>query len=305
MSKIAFAIHGGAGTGLINEDNPKEQQRITTRLEILKTTLQNGWQTLQEGKTALDVVMQAVMALEDFEGFNAGRGSVLTSAGTVEMDASIMEGQQRRAGAVAAVRHVKNPIQAARIVMEHSPHVLMVDTGADHFCQQQGAITEPPSYFITEHRLQQLQYAQQAGGAVQDIEPLGTVGAVACDKYGNLAAATSTGGKINQLPGRVGDSPIIGAGTWADNNTCALSATGDGEILIRCAFAHRVHSALLYQTRDLHHACQHALSELGQFSGQAGCIAVDGKGNLAVLFNTPGMYRGWIESNGQWQVALA
>ncbi|MGB6977510.1 MAG: isoaspartyl peptidase/L-asparaginase [Gammaproteobacteria bacterium] len=303
MSKIAFAIHGGAGAGVINEDNPKEQQRITARLEVLKTTLQNGWQALQQGKTAVDVVMQAVMALEDFEEFNAGRGSVLTSAGTVEMDASIMEGEQRRAGAVAAVRHVKNPIQAARIVMEHSPHVLMVNTGADTFCQQQGAATEALSYFITEHRQQQLRHAQQSG-LVQDIEPLGTVGAVACDEYGNLAAATSTGGKINQLPGRVGDSPIIGAGTWADNNTCALSATGDGEILIRCAFAHRVHSALLYQTQNLHHACQHALAELGQLGGQAGCIAVDSKGNLAILFNTPGMYRAWIDSDGQWQVAL-
>jgi beta-aspartyl-peptidase (threonine type) len=303
MSKIALAIHGGVGAGIVDQHNQKEQQRIAARLEVLQTTLRHGSQALQKGETALDVVMQMVMILEDFEGFNAGRGSVLTSAETVEMDASIMEGQQRRAGAVAAVKQLKNPIHAARIVMEHSPHVLMVDTGADHFCQQNGAIIAEPSYFITEHRRAQLRQAQQSH-LVQDIEPLGTVGAVACDQQGNLAAATSTGGKINQLPGRVGDSPIIGAGTWADNNTCAVSATGDGELLIRCAFAHRVHDALLYQTQDLHQACQSALTELGQLNGQAGCIAVDRYGNVAVLFNTPGMYRAWIDTDGQWQIAL-
>jgi beta-aspartyl-peptidase (threonine type) len=303
MSKIAFAIHGGVGAGITDKQNPAEQQRIVARLEVLKNTLQSGWQALQKGQTATEVVMQAVMALENFEGFNAGRGSVLTSAGSVEMDAAIMEGEKRQAGGVAAVSQVKNPIHAARIVMEQSPHVLMVSKGADNFCQQHGAVTELPGYFITKHRQHQLLQAQQTG-AVQDIEPLGTVGAVACDASGNLAAATSTGGKINQLPGRVGDSPIIGAGTWADNTTCAISATGDGEMLMRCAFAHTVHDALLYQKQDLHHACHHALAELQQLGGQAGCIAVDTRGNLAVLFTTPGMYRAWMDNNEEWQVAL-
>lgn len=300
MTKPLLAIHAGAGNFNIQKTN---QTELAQHLKTLQQVVKDGYQALQSGVSALDVVEQAVIALENYPGFNAGRGSVLTSAGTVEMDASIMDGNNRKAGAVAVVKRVKNPVSGARAVMTRSHHVMLVGEGADEFCEQQHLSMEDNEYFIVEARRKQLQQAQTLG-QVQDIDALGTVGAVAYDKQGHLAAATSTGGKANQLPGRVGDSPIIGAGVWADNQTCAISGTGDGEIFIRTCFAHNIHSQLLLKNADLKTACEIALKNVAQLNGEGGCIAIDRNGKLIIMFNTSGMFRGWIDEIGVAQAAV-
>lgn len=289
-----MAIHAGAGNIVIT---PENRDKITERLDILRAILHTANQELQQGAAAIDVVQHAVMELENNSHFNAGRGSVLTAVGEVEMDAAIMEGQFTRAGAIAAVKHVKNPVGGARTIMEKSPHLLLVGAEADNFCLQQGLIMEDLNYFIVPERVAQWSRAQRAG-SVEDIDALGTVGAVARDVLGHLAAATSTGGKANQLPGRVGDSPIVGAGTWANHETCAVSATGDGEIFIRCVFAHTIHSQML-AGKNLAEACEFALEQVAKLKGEGGCIAIGNSGSAIIKFNTPGMFRAWIDETGR------
>jgi isoaspartyl peptidase/L-asparaginase-like protein (Ntn-hydrolase superfamily) len=262
-----------------------------------------GYQALQRGAGSLDAVELAVRLLEDDALFNAGRGSVLTACGTVEMDAAIMDGKNRRAGAVAAVTTIKNPIGAARAVMETSPHVLLAGSGAETFAAEQGLEKADPGYFITPRREEQLRKARMPTALPlnpKEDQPgaVGTVGAVARDMKGHLAAATSTGGMTNKLPGRVGDSPLIGSGTWADDETCAVSCTGDGELFIRTVFAHEVHTLLRFTDMDLRQACKTALKQLETLGGSGGCIAVDARGNVVLALNTPGMYRAWIGMDG-------
>jgi beta-aspartyl-peptidase (threonine type) len=215
-----------------------------------------------------------------------------------------MDGRSRAAGGVAAVMHIKNPISGARAVMEYSQHVLLAGVNAEHFCKKQQIELADHNYFITANRKKQLQQMQAEGHAL-DLDSLGTVGAVACDSYGNLAAATSTGGKANKIPGRVGDSPIIGAGVWADNKTCAISATGDGEIFIRSVFAHEIAALITYKNLDLKSACEAALQQVAALGGEGGCIAIDKNGEVVMAFNTPGMYRAWINHEGVAEASIA
>lgn len=301
-NKLALAIHGGAGKISRHETDP---ERLKNSLAVLDKILVSGYQALVTGAPALDVVMQAVMQLEDAQCFNAGHGSVLTSAGHVEMDAAIMEGKTRLAGAVAAVEHIKNPVRGARAVMDHSDHLLLTGVGAEYFCQRQGVELAEPSYFVTPHRLRQLHRFQQAQvPEVGEDFSLDTVGAVALDLEGHVAAATSTGGKMNKLPGRVGDAPIVGAGTWADDATCAVSITGDGEAIMRCALAHEIDALLRHRNLDLQQACEQAMQRLNEIGGKAGCIAVNKIGEVVLIFNTEAMYRGWVNQEGSTQVAV-
>lgn len=300
MPKPTLLIHAGAGNIQINSAN---QEVVTQHLQQLKKIITDNYQMLLSGKTALDVVEQAVMDLENYEGFNAGRGAVLNSDGIAELDAAIMNGANRAAGAVAAVQRVKNPVSGARAVMEYSQHVLLAGNNADRFCERHRLVMAEPDYFITQARKKQLEQAMNQGH-VQDLDSLGTVGAVAFDIYGNLAAATSTGGKANKIPGRVGDSPIVGAGTWADNATCAVSGTGDGEIFIRCVFAHQIDVLIRYQEMDLQAACEQALTQVANLNGEGGCIAIDKNGEIAMAFNTAGMYRGWVDKEGTAHTAI-
>lgn len=300
IDKIRILIHGGAGTIHIEEDN---KTFIEQNLKSLKKIIENNYKNLLAGAPALQVAEQAVIELEDCEGFNAGRGSVLNSDGVAELDAAIMDGRTHAAGAVAAVQKIKNPITGARVIMEYSQHVMLAGPNADRFCEQHNVVTAPPEYFITLDRLQQLAKARQEGH-VQDVDALGTVGAVVRDVRGNLAAATSTGGKANKTPGRVGDTPIIGAGTWADNKTCAVSATGDGEFFIRTAFAHSIAAMLTYKNESIESAAKQMLEEVAILGGEGGCIVIDHLGNYAMPYNTLGMYRGWLDENGNAQSAV-
>src|SRR6266567_1259653 len=250
---FVLVIHGGAGV-LSREQMTSEKE--TEYRAVLKTALQTGYNLLKAGGASIEAVSAAIKVLEDSPLFNAGRGAVLNSAGEVELDAAIMNGATRKAGAIAAVRHIKNPIELARLVMERSPHVLLVGEGAEAFAREHGVTPAPQDYFITEPRKQQLERIQlelKSGAKPRSIwrqeraaDRLGTVGAVALDIHGNLAAGASTGGIANKQPGRVGDSPIIGAGTYADNATCAVSATGHGEFFIRAVVAHDISALMEY-----------------------------------------------------------
>jgi beta-aspartyl-peptidase (threonine type) len=249
------------------------------------------------------------MALEDEPLFNAGRGAVYTSAGKQEMDAAVMDGRDRSAGAVAGICGPRNPVLAARAVMEHSGHVLLIGESAMEFCRKQGLAFEEPSYFFTEQRWNALQetLAMRKSGADDQDESRkhGTVGAVARDRHGNLAAATSTGGMTAKSPGRVGDSPVIGAGTWADNETCAISATGHGEIFIRYAAAHEVASRMRYAGQSLDEASRAVVIDvLAPAGGSGGIIAVDHAGNVSLPFNCSGMYRGVVRGDGKVLTAI-
>jgi beta-aspartyl-peptidase (threonine type) len=264
---------------------------------------------LEKGGTSLDAVVAAVKVLEDSPLFNAGKGAVFNHEGINELDASIMDGATERAGAVAGVRHVKNPIELARLVMDRSPHVMLAGEGAEEFALEQGMQLVPGTYFFTERRWQQLEETQKAERTAslgkEDIGFFSTVGAVARDKDGNLAAATSTGGMTNKRWGRVGDSPIIGAGTYADNDSCAVSATGSGEYFIRAVVAHeicaRVRLAGVSAAKAAHDVIQGKLKEIG---GDGGVIVVDRDGALALEFNTEGMFRGTRDSKGRREVAI-
>ncbi|MCC7308841.1 MAG: isoaspartyl peptidase/L-asparaginase [Acidobacteria bacterium] len=295
MSKIALAIHGGAGTILRSAMTPELEAEYRRGLEA---ALKGGWDVLQNHGSALDSVEAAVVSLEDFPLFNAGRGSVFTHEGTNEMDACIMDGRKPEAGAVTLVKNIKNPIKLARLVMEKTEHVLLAGEGAKQFAEQNGLVSEPDEYFFTEHRWLQLQEALASGRVQLDHsapKPIGTVGAVACDSRGDLAAATSTGGMTNKKFGRIGDTPIIGAGTYADN-ICAVSCTGHGEYFMRSVTAYDVAARMKYKGLSLADAASEAIEHLTAIKGEGGLIAIDADGNISQPFNCEGMYRGWVTS---------
>jgi beta-aspartyl-peptidase (threonine type) len=309
-SRVALAVHGGAGTIERSKITPEREREYRAGIE---NALRAGSTVLHRGGAALDAVEAAVRVLEDDLHFNAGKGSVFTSAGTNEMDAAIMDGKARHAGAVAGVQHVRNPIVLARAVMEKSKHVFLIGSGAEEFAKQNGIELVDAKYFFTQDRwdaLQKVKAAERGGGSgdkkfmISDADRHGTVGAVALDASGNLAAATSTGGTTNKLPGRVGDSPVIGAGTFADNNTCAVSCTGDGEFFIRAAVAHEISALIEDRGASLREAAESALADSQKLGGSGGLIAVDKKGNVALPFNTSGMYRGFVAEDGTFVVDI-
>jgi beta-aspartyl-peptidase (threonine type) len=309
-NKFGLVIHGGAGT--------MERGKMTEAIEReyrdgLERSLKAGFEILRRGGSSLDAIEVAVRVLEDDSHFNAGRGSDFTSAGTNELDASIMDGATLKAGAVASVKNVRNPISLARLVMERSPHVMLVGAGAETFAKENGVELVDQKYFFTQERwdsLQKIKEAAKQGGEVEkesivsDQDRHGTVGAVALDQNGNLAAATSTGGTTNKRPGRIGDSPIIGAGTYASNATCAVSGTGDGEYFIRAAVAYDVSALMDYRGMKLAEAAETVLEKVAKLGGTGGVIAIDHDGNMARPFNSSGMYRGHVAQDGKLVVAI-
>ena len=324
MKNISIAIHGGAGTILRSSMTPEKENAYKNALQ---EALDTGYALLDSGATAVDAVEKAVTILEDCPLFNAGKGAVFTAEGTHELDASIMEGKSLFAGAVAMVTGVKNPVQLARLVMEKSGHVFLAGQGAEHFARKMKCAFETPAYFHDDFRFQQWQAIQGTDEfkmdhddnnslAEQDNKPneqsngpndqkFGTVGAVALDQYGNLAAATSTGGMTNKKFGRVGDSPMIGAGNYANNHTCAVSCTGSGEFFIRAVVAYDVSCLMEYKGLSLKEACREVIQHrLKQIEGDGGLIAVDGQGNICLEFNTEGMYRGQKSANGLNEVLI-
>ncbi len=291
---ISLALHGGAGTIDRRQMTPEKEARYRATLQ---NALETGYKILQSAQSALDAVEAAVKILEDSPLFNAGKGSVFTNAGTHEMDASIMEGKNLMAGAVAGIQSVRNPISLSRLVMEKSEHVLLAGEGAIEFAKSQNVDFAEDDYFYDELRFQQLQQAKKSGVTQLDHSPLdekkyGTVGAVACDQHGNLAAATSTGGMTNKKFGRVGDSPIIGAGNYANNKTCAVSCTGSGEFFLRAVVAYDVSCLMEFKGFSLEMACEEVIhNRLKKIGGDGGLVAVDAAGNVSLPFNTSGMYR--------------
>jgi L-asparaginase / beta-aspartyl-peptidase len=359
VNKIALAIHGGAGTILRSAMTPELEAEYRSGLQ---TALRAGWEILDRGGSSMDAVEAAVVCLEDFPLFNAGRGSVFTHDGKNEMDAAIMDGERLRAGAVAFVRNVKNPIKLARLVMGHTEHILLAGEGANQFAKQMGVEMADDVYFFTEHRYEQLIRAREEGviqldhtaeeqeiieeaaahppagvlstaetlagvSAVSSLQvskgpadngtngdstgpvvtkkpkPLGTVGAVACDSSGHLAAATSTGGMTNKKFGRIGDSSLIGLGTYADD-TCAVSCTGHGEFFMLGVTAFDVAARMKYKNLPLEDAANETIARLTSIGGEGGLIAVDAHGNFVLPFNSDGMYRGCVGPEGAVQVDI-
>jgi beta-aspartyl-peptidase (threonine type) len=292
--EYAIVIHGGAGT--ISRDRLTPEQDSAYRAS-LNEALDIGSKILADGGTALDAVTQTIQYLEENPLFNAGRGAVLTSEGTAELDASIMDGKDRSAGAVGGVKNQRSPIAAARAVMENSPHVFMAGRGAEQFALEQGLDTVANDYFITDRRwkqFQRMQSSQQGFLQIDEPQKFGTVGCAALDKSGHLAAGTSTGGMMNKRYGRIGDSPVIGAGTYADDATCAVSCTGHGEFFIRYAVAHDLSARMAYGGQSLEEAANAIIQErLKEIGANGGLIALDAQGNIAMPFNTEGMYRGY------------
>ena len=281
---------------------PAREKRYRAGLE---RALKRGHDVLAHGGTSLDAVTAAVVALEDSPLFNAGRGAVFNAKGDHELDAAVMDGAQRRAGAVAAVRRAKNPVLLARAVMEKTRHVMLAGREADVFARKAGLEIVEPDYFSTPARRAALERARARPVAPKSAaDRHGTVGAVALDAHGNLAAATYTGGFTNKLPGRVGDTPVIGAGTYADNRACAVSGTGDGEYFIRAVLASNVAARMRYLRESLDEAAQAALDEMAALGGTGGLVAVDAQGNIAMPFNTEGMYRGAIGADGRMQIGI-
>jgi len=275
----------------------------------IENALRAGWEILQRGGSSLDATEAAVRVFEDDPLFNAGKGSVFNADGINEMDAAIMDGKTLRAGAVANVQHVKNPILLARLVMEKSPHVMMAGEGAEAFAKDHGIELVDAKYFFTQERwdaLQKAKAAEKAGANgdkkfyLSDQDLHGTVGAVALDRNGNLAAATSTGGKTAKLPGRIGDTPVIGAGTYASNSTCAVSGTGDGEFFIMATVGSEVSALMEYRRKTLQEASVAAIDKVAKLGGTGGLIAIDKNGNISLPFNTSGMYRGYVDPNGKF-----
>ncbi len=322
IRKIALAIHGGAGTIL--------KSQMTRGLEneyraSLKAALEIGWEILKNGGNALDAVEAAVVSLENAPLFNAGKGAVFTHDEKNEMDAAIMDGENLSAGAVAFVKNVKNPIKLARLVMEQTEHILFAGIGANEFAKEMKVEFEPDEYFFTDFRYQQLISAREKGIVELDHTPekvqgskfkvqslpdlksktrnpkskMGTVGAAACDFLGNVAAATSTGGMTNKKFGRIGDTPIIGAGTFADNRTCAVSCTGHGEFFMKAVAAYDVACRMKYKNQSLTEAASGTIEDLFELGGEGGLVAVDALGNVALPFNCEGMYRAFITSDGE------
>lgn len=289
--KYGIVIHGGAGTILKSNMTPEKETAYST---ALNEALQIGYKILESGGKSLDAVEAAIVFMEDSPLFNAGKGAVLTEKGGAELDASIMDGSTLMAGAVAGVKHVKNPIKLARLVMEKSPHVMLIGVGAEEFGKENGLKMVDPGYFITKERWEQYQKLIKYEENKKKAEKHGTVGAVALDKSGNLAAATSTGGMMMKKFGRVGDSPIIGAGTYANNNTCAVSATGYGEYFIRIGVAKDISALMEYKDYTLNKAAEEVIAKVGKLGGDGGVICIDKNGNVAMPFNTSGMYRGYL-----------
>jgi len=295
-TNFGLVIHGGAGTISRDKLTPEQEQTYRAKLE---QALRIGYAVLVAGGTSLDAVEKTIVILEDSPLFNAGKGAVFASNGTNELDASIMDGNTLQAGAVSGVKQIKNPIKAARLVMDNSPHVLFYGDGAETFARGQGLEFVDQSYFYTERRWQSLQKAQ-AKEQQTEPEKHGTVGVVALDKSGNLAAGTSTGGLTNKRFGRIGDSPIIGAGTYADNRTCAVSATGTGEYFMRTVCGYAISAQMEFGGVSLQTAAENVIhNEIGRLGGTGGVIGIDKGGNITIVFNTPGMYRGYMLSDGQ------
>ncbi len=313
MQRYTLTIHGGAGT-ILKADMTPELERAYA--EGLRIALEAGFAVLEEGGTAVNSVKAALVVLEDNILFNAGRGSVFTKKGVQEMDAAIMDGLDLSAGAVSGVRNVRNPIELAAEVMRNSNHVFLSGKGANDFAIKQGIKLEPDEYFFSQFRYDQWKAIRDSDNysldhTNQDIEELmrdrkfGTIGAAACDKNGNIAAATSTGGMTNKKYGRIGDSPLIGCGTYANNKTCAISCTGHGEMFIRAVAAYDVSCLMEYKNMSLEEAMNHVVNEkLVSFGGEGGMIGVDAKGNFAMLFNSTGMYRAVKTSEDFQHVAI-
>lgn len=306
----SIAIHGGAGgvpAEIFARDGGASYKASLARV------LDASFEILEGGGSSLDAVTAAVRSLEDNPLFNAGHGAALTREGWAELDAAVMDGKDQRAGAVASVRHIRNPVDLARRVMEKSRHVLLVSTGAEEFALEEGIPLVANLYFRTEERRFQLRSEQQ-GQSVSDLMPApataligsqGTVGAVALDKHGNLAAATSTGGMTNKRQGRVGDSPIIGAGTYAKNGVCAVSATGHGEYFIRAVAAHHIACGVEYRNLTLEAAVRDLIhSRIPALGGSGGVIAVGPRGEIVMDFNTEGMFRGARDATGRREIAV-
>ena len=334
MKKIALAIHGGAGTIL--------KSQMTQALEdeyraSLRAALEIGWEILKNGGNSLDAVEETVVALENVPLFNAGKGAVFTHDEKNEMDAAIMDGKNLSAGAIAFVQNVKNPIKLARLVMERTEHILLAGVGANEFAREMKVEFEPNEYFFTDFRFEQLLSARAKGiveldHTAEEIKSLnskvsslksenqssskrkakvhnpkskmGTVGAAACDFLGNVAAATSTGGMTNKKFGRIGDTPIIGAGTFADNATCAVSCTGHGEFFMKTVAAYDVACRMKYKNMSLNEAASGTIEALFELGGEGGLVAVDALGNVALPFNCEGMYRAFITSDGEPMIEI-
>jgi beta-aspartyl-peptidase (threonine type) len=299
-----LVIHGGAGAGIKKGNFTESEEKAY--LEALQQALKIGYDILEKGGTSLEAVEKTIIFLEDNPLFNAGKGSVLNAQGKPELDASIMDGKTLKAGAVAGVTTIKNPISAAKCVMEKSPHVMMIGKGAETFAKNNQLTMVKPEYFITEKVLQSWKKSQEQNkkSSIDIPSKYGTVGCVALDKYGNLAAGTSTGGMMNKRYGRVGDSPIIGAGTYADNNTCAVSATGHGEYYIRSTAAFRISALMQMKGLSVQDATQQTMDFIGQLGGTGGLIALDKNGNIYMTFNTEGMFRGYINAQKKMEVSM-
>ena len=313
MKPFSIVIHGGAGTILKSDMTPELEEAYIIALE---EGLNAGYAVLEQGGTATNAVKAAVVVLEDNLLFNAGRGSVFTKKGLQEMDAAIMDGQTLEAGAVAAIRNVRNPIELAAEVMLNSNHVFLSGKGANDFAIKQGIKLEPDEYFFSQFRYDQwkemrdsdnysLDHTHQGLEELMKDKKFGTVGAAACDMYGNIAAATSTGGMTNKKYGRIGDSPIIGAGTYADNKTCAISCTGHGEPFIRAVAAHSVSCLMEYKGVSLQEAMNEVVHhKLVEMQGEGGMIGVDAQGNTVMCFNSAGMYRAMKNSEGEMVIGI-
>jgi beta-aspartyl-peptidase (threonine type) len=313
MSKFTIVIHGGAGT-ILKEDMTPDLEKAYT--EGLKTAMDTGYAVLEEEGSAVNAIKAALVILEDNVLFNAGRGSVFTKKGVQEMDAAIMDGSTLDAGSVAGVRNVRNPIELASEVMRNSNHVFLSGKGANDFAIKQGVKLEPDEYFFSQFRYDQwkeirdsdnysLDHTHQRLEELMKDKKFGTVGAVACDIKGNIAAATSTGGMTNKKYGRIGDSPLIGCGTYANNKTCGISCTGHGEMFIRAVAAYDVSCLMEYKGCTLQEAMDIVVSEkLMKIHGEGGMIGVDAKGNAAMVFNSAGMYRAMRSNDGKEEVAL-
>ena len=313
MGRFTMVIHGGAGTIRKQEMTPELEKAY---LQALKDALNAGYAVLEKDGSAVNAAKAAVVVMEDNMLFNAGRGSVFTKKGIQEMDAAVMDGATLKAGAVAGVRSVRNPVELAAEVMRHSDHVFLSGKGANDFAIRQGIKLEPDEYFFSQFRYDQWKSIRDSDNYSLDHtheEPVdqlkerkfGTVGAVACDRHGNIAAATSTGGMTNKKYGRIGDTPVIGGGTYANNKTCAVSCTGHGEVFIRAVAAYDVSCLMEYKNLSLQQACEEVvLNKLVKMEGEGGLIAVESEGNAAMVFNSDGMYRGVRMSDGLYEVAI-
>ncbi len=304
-SEFGIAVHGGAGTIRPSMMTPEKEKGYKAGLE---EALKAGNDVLNSGGLALDAVHAAVISLENCPLFNAGKGSVFTHEGTHEMDASIMRGDTLEAGACAGVRGVRNPIVLARTIMEKSEHVMLCRDGAEDFARLNNVLFEDEKYFHDDFRYNQWKEARENDVVQLDHsegKKMGTVGAVALDQHGNLAAATSTGGMTNKKWGRVGDSPVIGSGTYANNKTCAISCTGHGEFFLRAVVAYDISCLMEYKQLSLEEACKIVVNEkLVKFGGEGGLVAIDTKGNICLPFNSEGMYRGWMKSNSNSEIRI-